>query len=157
MDLRSFFSASILLSLVVCEKLPNKEAYNNLRSTIQSVKKSCGDVCHTNDKGNPGKYFNEIHKNVNCPALFATSDIDAPSQFHDPPMRIPKWLVEDYSYGGEVSIANDYLDQSHNSELNHYNFSMYGFNRIDGQLGLGILNGPYKKSDADQIYKLMGI
>ena len=95
---------------IVSEKIPNKEAYENLRSTIASVKKACGDVCNTSQKGIPGKYFNQITKNVDCAALFQNdAEIDAPSQFQEPPMRIPKWLAEDYSYGGSVPIRNTFM------------------------------------------------
>ena len=72
-------------------KIPSKTVYENLKKTVASVKKSCGEICDTTISGKPGKYFDEIHKIVDCDALFSNPDIDDPSQFHDPPSRIPKW------------------------------------------------------------------
>ena len=36
----------------------------NLRKTIASIRKSCGEVCNQNIVGKPGKYFNFISKQV---------------------------------------------------------------------------------------------
>ena len=48
--------------------------------------------------GKPGKYFDEITKNIQCPSLFSNADIDKPSKFEEAPMKIPKWLQNDYRY-----------------------------------------------------------
>ena len=48
--------------------------------------------------GKPGKYFDEISKNIQCLSLFSNPDIDKPSKFKEAPMRIPKWLQNDYRY-----------------------------------------------------------
>ena len=33
-------------------EISNKEAYNNLKCTISSIKQSCGEVCNLSIKGN---------------------------------------------------------------------------------------------------------
>ena len=44
--------------------------------------KKCTDILRgTLIKGTPGKYFDEITKNIQCPALFSNPDIDMPSKF----------------------------------------------------------------------------
>jgi hypothetical protein len=93
-------------------KIPMKQIYANLKTTISSVRKSCGQVCDQSVQGIPGKYYDFIEKKVDCKELFSNPDIDDPSQFPDPPGRIPKWLSPEYNYGGRVPIKNNYMDDS---------------------------------------------
>ena len=79
-----------------CVKFSSKEAYTDLKKSIASVKESCGEVCDQTITGKPGKYFEEITKNIQCPALFSMDAIDLPSKFESPPMKIPKWLRDDF-------------------------------------------------------------
>ena len=48
------------------KEMPNSVVYENLKKTIASVKKSCGEICDQSIKGEPGKYFDSIKKNINC-------------------------------------------------------------------------------------------
>ena len=73
-------------------------------------------VCHS-ISGKPGKYFDEITKDINCPALFSNPDMDIPSQFKEPPIKIPRWLLDDYSYHGKVEINNGFYSKT--SELDN--------------------------------------
>ena len=98
-------------------KLSNKEIYENLKKSLQSIKKSCGEICDQSIKGEPNDYFQQIKKKVDCTALFNNPDIDNVSQFENPPMRIPKWLVPEYNYGGRVPITNFYRVASINYVL----------------------------------------
>ena len=70
---------------------------------VSLIKYICNSI-----SGKPGKYFDEITKDINCPALFSNPDMDIPSQFKDPPIKIPKWLLDDYSYHGKVEINNGF-------------------------------------------------
>ena len=79
-----------------CVKFSSKEAYTDLKKSIASVKESCGEVCDQTITGKPGKYFEKITKNIQCPALFSMDAIDLPSKFESPPMKIPKWLRDDF-------------------------------------------------------------
>lgn len=152
----SLLSTSILLGSVNGTKLSNKEAYNALKTTIASVKKSCGEICDTTIVGKPGKYFDEVTKNVDCPALFSNSDLDRPSVFEEPPMRIPKWLLDDYSYHGKVDMFNDFRDDSEPKESIHfYNFSTWMVNTINDRLEKEIFTGPYGKPEADRINRFL--
>ena len=65
--------------------------------------------------GKPGKYFDEINKEIDCPALFSNPDMDIPSQFKEPPIKIPKWLLDDYSYHGKVEINNGFHSKTSES------------------------------------------
>ena len=89
-----------------------KEKYANLKRTIESIKKSCGDVCNQFLRGKKGEFFEEIHKNVECHALFNNSDFDKLSEFESPLMKIPKWLIPEYTYGDRVKIKYNYMDDS---------------------------------------------
>ena len=64
MDFYQVFTFALLVLSVNCEKLPNGEAYKNLKIRIESIRKSCGDICNTSVKGSPGKYFLFIHKKI---------------------------------------------------------------------------------------------
>ena len=90
----------------------SKEKYANLKRTIISIKKSCGDVCNQSLRGRKGELFEEIYKNIDCPALFNNSDFDKLSEFESPLMKIPKWLVPEYTYGDRVKIKHNYMDDS---------------------------------------------
>lgn len=76
-----------------------------MKRTISSIKKSCGQVCDQSITGKPGKFFDEIRKDVNCQALFNNSDFDKLSEFETPLMKIPKWLLPEYSYGDRVKVC----------------------------------------------------
>ena len=94
-------------------KRTSREIYDKLKITIESIRKSCGQVCDTSKTGTPGKYFNKIEKTIDCDALFANPDIDAPGDFHDAPRKPPKWLAPEYTYGGQVPIQYSYRDDVH--------------------------------------------
>ena len=73
-------------------KLSSKKIYANLKKRMESIKKSCGQVCQTDMKGEPGKYYQAIRKDVDCKSLFTNTDIDEASEFQFPPTKIPKYL-----------------------------------------------------------------
>ena len=127
------------------EKLNNKEAYENLKRTVKSVKESCGEICDTKIDGKPGKYFDVIKKNFQCDPLFSNSDIDVPLEFKYPPERVPKWLRDDYTYHGKVEIVNDYYDETGDHKSLFYNFSSWVVSEINRQLDLNILKGMVQK------------
>jgi hypothetical protein len=62
-------------------------------------------VCNTTIKGVPGKYFEAIEKEIDCDALFASEDMDASSEFDTPPAKMPKWLMDDYTYQNRVKSS----------------------------------------------------
>ena len=72
--------------------MSSREIYSNLKRRLKSVKESCGQVCDTNIEGENGKYYKSIKKKIDCDALFSNSDIDAESEFYQPPRKIPKYL-----------------------------------------------------------------
>ena len=102
-------------------ELTNKEIYANLKKSLESIKKSCGDICDQTIKGQPGPFFDHIKKSVNCEALFSNPEIDILSDFPHPPKRIPKWLLSDYNYGGRVEVTRNYLDETgYNSDMTSF-------------------------------------
>ena len=136
-------------------KIPLKTVYENLKKTVASVRKSCGEICDQSITGKPGKYFDEIQKKVDCDALFSNPDIDDPSQFHDPPKRIPKWLVEEYSYTGRVPVDYQYYfdDSKGEHHYSHWNQTILDF--ITNQFDTDTFKGPYGKKYADMISEFM--
>jgi len=61
-------------------------------------------VCFTNLTGNPGKYFEDLSRKIDCDALFASEDMDASSEFPTPPAKMPKWLEKDFTYNFKACI-----------------------------------------------------
>ena len=54
----------------------NTEPFNRLKSILEEIKASCGNICSTNDTGVPGKYYNVIWKDFDCKDLFSNEDFD---------------------------------------------------------------------------------
>ena len=107
----------ILLVIILVQihgKLTNKEKYENLKKNLNSIKKSCGDVC---DRSKQENHRNPVEKVIDCVGLFNCSDIDIDSEFEYPPYKIPKWLVPEYNYGGRVPISYYYRDDSKNDNV----------------------------------------
>ena len=92
--------------------LTNKQIYENLKKSLTSIKKSCGEICDQTITGTQGEYFEHIKKNVDCESIFSNPNIDNVAEFKEPPMKIPKWLISDYNYGGKVEIVKFYKDDS---------------------------------------------
>ena len=122
----SFTVLTILLhqnsTKVFANQLTNKERYENLKISVAAIKEDCGELCDLTSNKNvkPGEIFDELKKSVNCEALFRNSNIDGPSQFKEPPKRIPKWLVPEYNYGGRVPIGLNYYSENLALEPNIY-------------------------------------
>ena len=133
--LNSFFLINLAIessSEKTKSKLSNKEAYAELKKTIASVRKSCGEVCDQTITGKPGKYFDEITKNIDCPGLFSEVGMDLPTQFESAPARIPKWLRDDFGYHGKVELLEDYRDTSKGQH--HWHFTKEVIERIQNEL-----------------------
>ena len=150
------------------KELSNSVVYDNLKKTIASVKKSCGEICDQSIKGEPGKYFDSIKKKINCDDLFNNPDIDDPSQFKKPPKNIPNWLLEDFSYSGRVNIEYEaplgggtgknkipcyYDDSTGKHHFSHWEQSL--FDIINANLASGGFRGPYGKKYSDMLDDFM--
>ena len=59
---------------------------------LNSIKKSCGEVCHTNITGISSEPFDIIQKNIQCKALFENPILDAASQYDKPPKGNINWV-----------------------------------------------------------------
>ena len=137
----------------------------NLKNTLASVKKSCGEICDQSIKGQPGKYFDSIKKQVNCDALFNNPDIDDPSQFKKPPRKIPDWLLKDFSYSGKVQIkyegpltstntVSTYYDDSKGTyHTSHWNETVFSW--VEKSLDDPENRGPYGTKWTDMIDDFM--
>ena len=64
---------------------------------LNSIKKSCGEVCHTNITGIPSEPFDTIQKNIQCGALFENPILDAASQYDEPPQGNIDWVHTTFS------------------------------------------------------------
>ena len=92
---------------------------------------------------------------MDCDALFSNPDIDDPSQFHDPPSRIPKWLKDEYSYSGKIPIDYNYYydDSKGQHHYSHWNQTIIDI--ITNQFDTDTFQGPYGKKYADMLDDFM--
>lgn len=77
---------------------------------VDDVLVGCGDICHTDMAGAPGKYFDTIKKHVDCDALMTNAAIDAAMLEAEPPKAIPDHLLDAFTYGGRVAVKNHLPD-----------------------------------------------
>ena len=119
------------------------EVQDNLRKTIASVKKSCGEVCDLNKKGKPGKYFDVIEKNFDCLGLFSNPDFDKPLEFSRPPKYLPFWLKDDFAYHGQVEIkyGSYFDDMTRRTGTYKYDFSKNYIDAKNKRLDKGDYSG----------------
>ena len=142
----SFTVLTILLhqnsTKVFANQLTNKERYENLKISVAAIKEDCGELCDLTSNKNVkfGEIFDELKKSVNCEALFRNPNIDGPSQFKEPPKRIPKWLVPEYTYGGQVPIGLNYYSENLALEPNIY---MHWRNEVLEPMEKKIQDGTY--------------
>merc|ERR1719428_819328 len=61
----------------------------------------------------PGKFFNTVRKSVDCTALYANEENDAPTKVWPPPIKIPKSIDQDYTLNGTVKVYPWYLYQKY--------------------------------------------
>lgn len=135
----------------------NEKAEANLKKTIASIKSSCGQVCDTTIKGIPGKYFDQLSKTVDCPALFKNEDIDKPMEYKIPPHRIPSWLRDDFTYHGLVDVERYYLDDKvKKPSPNNYHFTKARAKQLNENMDSGFKTGPYTENDRKRINEFIG-
>ncbi len=114
---------------------PSEDEDEKLKESIESIRKSCGELCDLSITGKPGKFYDSLQKKVwhvvklptysyiclfvkrflsthqvNCPALFSNPYIDSPGHFAHPPRLPPAWLLEEYTYNGRVEMVSKYMD-----------------------------------------------
>lgn len=144
-----------ILFLFCFANATNQDAYAKLKKTMEIVKGFCGQVCDTTLKGQPGKYFDELKKDINCPVLFKTAELDYNSDFKEPPMRIPKWLLNEFTYQGRVEVDyREYFDDT-SGAIDRYNFSKAFYKEISDNIDSGTYASKYGKSETDRIYNFM--
>eukprot|EP00095_Tigriopus_kingsejongensis_P005113 maker-scaffold161_size295871-snap-gene-1.34 protein:Tk05113 transcript:maker-scaffold161_size295871-snap-gene-1.34-mRNA-1 annotation:"hypothetical protein GUITHDRAFT_82324" len=94
------------------------DTYEFLKARTKDIKAHCGEVCqtevfNTNVVGK-GQWYDIIEKNINCQELFENVhitdfELDLPRAMK----KIPKFLLDDYSYQGRVPLLPMYMDDSH--------------------------------------------
>ena len=107
------FYKILIFSTLIFTTHANLNCEKNLKSTIKSIKKSCGQVCDTSNEGvEHHEHFNHVTKQIKCKPLFENEEIDEPSQYPRPPKYMPVWLENDFSYGGKVPVEKFYFDDA---------------------------------------------
>lgn len=78
----------------------NYDEYNAMITRIKGVQQTCGQLCNSSLKGNPGKYFDTIRVPVDCPAIFRETRIDAPREQRLAPEDLPSEFFSDFTLNG---------------------------------------------------------
>eukprot|EP00434_Breviolum_minutum_P040024 symbB.v1.2.035556.t1/scaffold4816.1/size35202/2 len=80
----------------------------------------CGHVCKIEPDGHhvnksKGRFFDEFRKTVDCGKIWSSPHMDVPGEHGHPPRLsdLPKELVDLYTYGGKVMLADWYLEQKY--------------------------------------------
>ena len=80
----------------------------------------CGHVCKIEPDGHhvnksKGRFFDEFRKTVDCGKIWSSPHMDVPGEHGHPPRLsdLPKELVDLYTYGGKVTLAEWYLEQKY--------------------------------------------
>ena len=113
----------LLIFPLIQAKLPDfQKAEKNLNLTINSIKKSCGQVCDTSDPGVEGvlKYgeqFNQVKKEFICENLFSNENFDKPSEYPRPPRYLPKWLLNEFTHNGKINVEKYYFGHDAGTEF----------------------------------------
>lgn len=161
------FLALIIKAEQVCEpkkrpsalelRLARDKALNeDLKITLDSIIKSCGEVCDTTIKGKPDKYFDQVTKNFDCPALFSNPDIDLPLQVERPPRKIPAWALDHFTYQGRIDLDDDFRDDSKpDTNPNVYDFSKLRYENINILLDRDRFASGYGKEESMKVNKFI--
>jgi hypothetical protein len=59
-----------------------------------------------------GKYYEQITKNIDCESLFTNPDMDALSEYPEPPKKIPNYLLPEFTHGGRWEVVDDYRNDA---------------------------------------------
>jgi hypothetical protein len=78
-----------------------QRSYN---ASLDSILENCGEICHTNISGTPGKFFEALVKKVDCMAILTNPALDASMLEKEPPSQIPPHLLNAYTYDGKVAV-----------------------------------------------------
>jgi hypothetical protein len=89
----------------LCESSPG---FNKV--AIDSILKSCGELCDTKRTGSPGIYFDHMQASINCNALFNNSFIDSSHKLVHAPKHIPNELWNYYTMDNRLKVYKYYFD-----------------------------------------------
>ena len=93
------------------------ETHLKLKESVQAIQKACGELCNTYlghlivFKRGHQKHFDYLSKTVNCSALWGNSAIDETSHSCASPMKIPKYLLDNFTYNGQIQILPSYYNE----------------------------------------------
>ena len=125
-----FYITCLQIFFQTCQTSSNnhKNAEKVLQHVIKSIKRSCGEVCDTSIEGvYKSIHFDEVNKNIDCPAMFNNPDFDEPLQSDKPLEKLPDWLIDEFTYGGKFDMKYDYSDESEGHGLHHHNWTKQYF------------------------------
>ena len=89
-----------------------KSKFQTLTKNIEKIRHECGNLC-------TAEYSDKIERKPNCKSLWNTSIFDPESNFGFPIQKLPKYLVNYYSYDSHIKILSNYLDNTSNEKENH--------------------------------------
>ena len=130
---------------------------------LEDLRSGCYDICDTSLQGRKARFFPEITKRVNCPALMANHHIDA-SRPLGPAPEIPLEMMPAFTYGGLVPIV-PHTEKGYNGKLFNQHYSeraaqmpVWKKTLVEfwkTQCEKNNLWGSYGQSDTNNVYKAL--
>ena len=130
---------------------------------LDDLRSGCYDICDTSLEGRKARFFPEITKRVNCPALMANHHVDA-SRPIGPAPEIPMEMMPAFTYGGLVPIV-PHTVKGYNGKLFNQHYAGHAAQMPVWKMTLvefwktqcekNNLWGNYGQSDTNNVYKAL--
>lgn len=118
------------------------DPYNETHRSL--MLQGCGEICDTTIMGTPGKFFNTVRKSVDCNALYANEENDAPGKMWPPPRTIPESMEQDYTHNGTFPVSQRYHGQFYSGgEAREAVWTAKEIEENIKQAKVGLLRGSY--------------
>ena len=122
-----------------CEKTSKKYRYERVKDNIIEMRNWCGSLCNdisgrefeTNIESNNSIYLPIFKKiPITCESLWNTSVFEENNPFEYPIQILPKYLMNYYSYSGEIRVTPHYyadLDTENHASNTWCTYPFYKF------------------------------
>jgi len=121
-----------------------------------AVRQGCEELCNFGAQGVPGKYFNEVRKQVDCEGLFSNTLNDAPAKMWPPPRDIPTSMFDDFTLNGTATVQKWWFEQQYSGQDMRNN--IWTATDVNKQISLareGKLSGTYGIETTRRLYRFI--
>lgn len=95
-------------------KLTLKASRESLGERFDTILEFCGELCDLRKPIEPGLVVGTVRSKVDCKAIFASEEIDKPSDHPPKPWEeIPPKIQDEYLHYGKVEMSPWFIDEKH--------------------------------------------